>query len=324
MIFAVMILLCAGIFLSAFFSGNETGFYRVSRLRLVIKALGGDQIARGLLWLANNPSLFVATTLVGNNLANYVTSLAIILLVQRLPVLGNSTALELLTPIVFAPLLFVYGELLPKYLYYHAPHAMLRRGGPLFLLFTFLFFPIAALLWLFGRLLQKLVGEAPEGVRLKLARSELSHVFAEGQHAGVLSPAQHRLAQGLFSAASSAVKEHCTPAGRVVAIARGAAKRDVFRLARRQRQPALPVEERKGGERRLVGYVRIIDLHREIGEQVDAVRPLIEVSEDESFIAALIRLESSGELLARVVNADGDTVGLLNVQSMSEPLFRAN
>ena len=32
--------------------------------------MGGDRIARIMLWLANQPSLVVATTLVGNNLAN--------------------------------------------------------------------------------------------------------------------------------------------------------------------------------------------------------------------------------------------------------------
>ena len=61
-----------GLLLSAFFSGAETGFYRVTRVRLLLDGLAGDPIARGLLWLTNNPALFVATALVGNNLANYL------------------------------------------------------------------------------------------------------------------------------------------------------------------------------------------------------------------------------------------------------------
>ena len=66
-------LLAVGVFLSAFFSGSETGFYRASRFRVVLSALDGDRIAKRLLWLVNNPSLFVATTLIGNNVANYLT-----------------------------------------------------------------------------------------------------------------------------------------------------------------------------------------------------------------------------------------------------------
>ena len=60
--------------LSAYFSGTETGFYRASRIRLLLDGLGGDMFAQMLLRLTNNPTLFVATTLVGNNLANFLVS----------------------------------------------------------------------------------------------------------------------------------------------------------------------------------------------------------------------------------------------------------
>ena len=62
---AVPVLAIVGLFLSAFFSGSEIAFYRATRLRLVLDALAGDRISRGLVWLTNHPSIFVATTLVG-------------------------------------------------------------------------------------------------------------------------------------------------------------------------------------------------------------------------------------------------------------------
>ncbi|MDA7903960.1 DUF21 domain-containing protein, partial [Mariniblastus sp.] len=106
-----ILLLLLGIFLSAFFSGCETGFYRASRVRFVIAGLDGDLISQYLIKLFNNPTLFVATTLIGNNVANYLTSLAIVLLAQQMT---GSNAAEMLAPILLSPLLFVYGELLPK------------------------------------------------------------------------------------------------------------------------------------------------------------------------------------------------------------------
>ena len=318
----IFLMLLIGIFLSAFFSGSETGFYRVTRVRLVIKALGGNRVARGLLWLTNNPALFVATTLIGNNVANYVTSLAIVLGVQTL--FGRSGFAELAAPIILAPVLFVYGELLPKNLFYYAPNKLLHRAGPLFLMFTVLFLPVAALLWLLGRALQTLVGEAPERVRLRLARSELAQVLEEGHQAGVLRPSQRRLAQGLFAAANVPVLQHSTPPGRMATIQRGAKKSEVFRLARRHRLAALPVEEGSGRQRKLTGYIRVIDLHLDDGETVENVRNMIEIPASTSHVAALIRLESSGEVLARVVDEKGETVGLLNVRKLNEPLFRAS
>ena len=317
----IFLMLLVGMFLSAFFSGSETGFYRVTRVRLVIRALGGDRVARGLLWLTNNPALFVATTLIGNNVANYVTSLAIVLAVQAL--FGQSPLAELAAPIILAPVLFVYGELLPKNLFYYAPNTLLHRCGPLFLLFTFIFLPVAVLLWLLGRALQSLVGEAPERIRLRLARSELAQVLEEGHEAGVLHPSQRRLAQGLFAAANVPVVQHSTPLGRVAIIQRGAKKADVFRLARRHRMTAIPVEEVSGRDRQLIGYVRLIDLHLDDGDTVQTVRKMIEVPADMRHVSALIRLESSGEVLARVIDEESKTVGLLDVRKLNEPLFRA-
>ena len=187
MITGIVILLVVGILLSAFFSGSETGFYRVTRVRLVLDARGGSLIARWLLWLTNNPSMFVATTLVGNNLANYLTSIAIVLLAGAY--FGENTyVVEIVAPILFSPLVFVYGELMPKHLFFQAPNKLLRLGGVLFVWFTLLFLPLSMILWVLGRGLQWLVGESPERVQLRLARKELQQVFDEGHEAGILEP----------------------------------------------------------------------------------------------------------------------------------------
>jgi putative hemolysin len=127
--------LLVGLALSAFFSGSETGFYRVTRVRLVIDAVDGDRISRGLLALTNFPALFVATTMVGNNLANYMVSLGVVLLTKELTS-SHADATELVATILFSPLVFVYGELLPKYLFYNAPNLLLRRCAPALLAFT--------------------------------------------------------------------------------------------------------------------------------------------------------------------------------------------
>lgn len=318
MIVAV-ILFGVGLFLSAFFSGSETGFYRATRVRLLLDGMAGDPIARGLLWLTNNPAFFVATTLVGNNLANYLTSLAIVLLTQNF-FAGESVTAELLVPVVFSPLVFVYGELMPKNLFYYAPNRLLRRGGPLFLMFAFLFAPVSGFLWLLGRLLQSLLGEAPLRVRLALARKELQQVLEEGQEAGILHPAQRELAHNLFAVASARVESLCTPLGRMVSIRQGAKKSEVLRMVKRHGSSVAPVIEANG--RDLVGYVRIVDLHLDPSDTVDSFRELPTVQASDSHIAALIEMQMTKEELARVVDDNGDTMGVLYASELTDPLFR--
>ena len=84
-------------------------------MKVVIEGLDGDRVSQYLLKLINNPTLFVATTLVGNNVANYLTSLAIVLITKNVT---DASAAEMLAPILMSPMLFVYGELLPKNLFY--------------------------------------------------------------------------------------------------------------------------------------------------------------------------------------------------------------
>ncbi|MBC8873022.1 MAG: DUF21 domain-containing protein [Planctomycetes bacterium] len=311
-------LLFFGLALSAFFSGSETGFYRATRVRLVIDALDGDWISGRLLWLANNPALFVATTLVGNNIANYMTSFGVVLLTRAIA--GDATAAELGATVLFSPIVFVYGELLPKYLFYNAPNLLLRRGGPVFLFFAVVFAPISAVLWTLGLAVQTLTGETPLRIRLALARKELQEAFEEGHEAGILRPAQRDLAQNLFAIAARPLASYCRPAARVVTTRLGAAKDEVLRLAGQYRAGVMPVSGAQRGE--LEGYLRVVDLYLGDEETVQTSRPLMKLDRKASPIHALVQLQSEKEELAVVVDEQGRSVGLLYADDLARSLIR--
>ena len=80
----------------------------------------------------------------------------------------------------------------------------------------------------------------------------------------------------------------------------------------------MPVADTAG---RPIGYVRVVDLSLHAGEDLAPVRPLPEFPEETTHLAALMRLESSGDSLARVVNARGETVGIVTLERLREPLF---
>lgn len=317
MIEAILLFL-VGVFLSAFFSGSETGFYRATRVRLTMDAMSGDVTARGLLWLTNNPALFVATTLIGNNLANYVVSLAIVLGSTRL--FGDSEWVGVIAPIAFSPLVFVYGELLPKNLFFQAPNRLLRLGGPLFLFCCVIFMPVSAILWLLGRGLSYVVGESPERLQLSLARKELQRVFDEGHQVGILRPAQRRLAHEMLTMAHQPVSKFATPVARFASVRHGTPVSDVYRLARRQGTSTFLVTEKRG--RRVIGYINLLDLRLHGGEVVEEIRELIEVPEQESPISTLMQMQADQESLARVIDADGKTTGVLNTNVLLRSLLR--
>lgn len=318
---AALLLFATGVLLSAFFSGSETGFYRVTRVRLVIGALGGDYVARGLLWLTNYPSIFVATTLVGNNLANYLVSMSVVVGASRLLPGGGQVA-ELAGPILLAPVLFVLGESMPKTIFYAAPNLMLRRCGPLLLVATVLFLPITCVLWLVSRGLELLVGQSPQKLRMVLARRELEQVFEEGHQAGVLNPAQQALAQGLFALANQPVQQFAIPPTKMVSATTKMSKQEILRLARRHRLPVLPVED-VDKRRKIVGCVRVVDLYLNGDQEVPPPLPLVQLRATDPVLRAIGQLHNANQLLGHIVDADGKTVGFVTARTLTNALFRS-
>ncbi|PHR94994.1 MAG: hemolysin protein [Blastopirellula sp.] len=317
----IIVLFLTGVFLSAFFSGSETGFYRVSRIRLVLDGMEGNFMAKFLLILTNHPALFVATTLIGNNLANYLTSLAVVLFTQQL--YSNSSTAELLLPqlllpVLFSPILFIYGELLPKSLFFQMPNRLLRFGSPLFLLCTVLFAPFAGLLWLFGQFLQWLLGESPTHVRLVLARKELEDVLEEGSEVGILNSSQSRLAQGLFSAANRTVESLATPISKAQAVLLGSSKEDAIRLAKHEKKSVLAVVDQ---QQSLLGYVRVCDLRLNQETKISQYLELPELSGKQSIVSAITQLRSNNQAMASVLSQDQDHEAIVTFEQLILPVL---
>ena len=320
MIAWIAVLGTVGLLLSAFFSGSEIGFYRMSRIRLVLDARHGDRIARGLIWLSNRPVMFVATALVGNNLANYLVSFSVVLGTHYF-FSGEAVWAEMAAPLLLAPFLFVYGELLPKQVFLQAPNRMIRRCGPALIFFLFLFSPISVLVGGIHRLLGGILGENSEKILLRLARQELQGVFEEGHAVGILRPVQQQLAQSIFSLNNR-------PIGRPLVTLRDypraksdMASEEVLRLASRFRAASIPVEDAVCPGNWL-GYLRVIDLMLYRGGGLPELRPLPTVSCQQKHLEVLVQMEKVSAALARVVDGQNKTIGWIAGSTLREPLFR--
>jgi len=316
-----LVLFVVGLLLSAFFSGTETGFYRMTRLRLVIDGLHGDWASKVMLWLANHPSLFIATALVGNNLANYVTSLAVVMGTQRL-IPNGGTLTDLLSPIIVAPVIFVLGELLPKNLFYDAPNRLLRRFAPGLVLCTVLFAPATLVLWALSQLLKLFSKTTPQELRLRLARREISQLVEEGHEAGILRPVQRTIAQEMLSVAAQPMATFANASSRSVRLTTDMRKSDALRLAQRHSLTLLPVEDVKQ-KRKLVGYIRTADLFINNEEGLPAALPMVELEADETYLSAMHKFSQAEDALGHVVDDEGNTVGFVTGRELRMVLFKS-
>jgi CBS domain containing-hemolysin-like protein len=269
MLFFSIFLGLFALLLSASFSGAETAFYRIPKLRLKLDAMESDRTARKLLRFVNNPGLFVSTILVGNNIANYTISFATVLFVGALLSDTKSIFIDIGSTLILAPFLFIYGEMFPKYLCLRAPNRMLRLLTPVIQFCYYLFLPITAVLWLFNAVVSKLLGISTQMIKLSLGRQELSQVLEEGQETGLLFDIQRKLADRVFATSGLRITQRMLPCSLFPVITQTMKPAAVLDIARKHRLTELPVYE-SGEEQSLpVGYVRTIDLELAVHNQLD-------------------------------------------------------
>lgn len=314
-----VILLLVGIFFNALFSGTETGFFRASRLRLLAETLHGSKLSKRLLWLVDHPSLFVGTGLLGNNLANYAISFALVLFTHQY--LPPYDGMELAVTFVSTPLLFIYGDLLPKQLFYDAPNRLLKLTGPIFLVCFVLFLPATSIIFAMAWLLEKIFGRDPQSVRKHIASLELERAIVEGHELGVLRRVQRDLASHLLAVVNQPAASVCVPVQRMVSIPLGMPTAEVQRLARRHRWTEAPVLDER---RQFIGYVRVVDLVLSGDERVDRkrLRPLPAVPDGYTYVKAVTELQNARADMGRVVDANGKTIGFLQLEALTRPLLK--
>ncbi len=308
------LLFLIGLMLSAFFSGSETGLYRVSRTRLVMDGLSGSRAARGIVWLLNHPAIFVATTLVGNNLANYLTSLAIVMGVVAM--FGSVSSAELLGPILMTPIVFVFGELLPKYLFYHAPYRLITATRPFLLAAAVLFAPVSLLLGMLGRVLQLITGQTPFRLRLVMARGELDQVLRQGHEAGILAAGQRSLAQKLFEIGNQTAISFGVPADRFAVVDAPVDVAEARNKSRRKNHPIVLV--RRAG--RMIGFLWYADLC--VREPCLELKPVIRGRVSDRHLQVLLRLYDAGSDVAVLFDELGDVRCVVTRRQLVQPLIK--
>jgi len=216
----VLILALAMVVLSASYSGLETGIYRLSRLRLRLRAeRGALRYAMLSKAMRDEPGLLLSL-LVANNLANYLATSSITYLF--IAHVGSEGAAGLLATSVVAPLLFVFGESLPKNIFLYRADALAGWLGPLLFVThqVLTWSGIVPLLKLFSYLFSRLIGSPiPSKKMLTSPQSRQTRaILRDTQEEGILSPVQTEIVDRIINIPSLRLGAVIVPLGQVRAV----------------------------------------------------------------------------------------------------------
>jgi putative hemolysin len=210
-LYAVLLVAC--IILSAFFSGSETAFISLQKIRLEhlvsTKVRGAKRVAR----MVERPEKFLSTVLLGNTFVNTATAaLATALAIVRWPEYGI-----LISTAVTTVILLIFAETTPKTVAaHHNERFSLLAVRPLELI-SWLFTPFVFVLsWIASGLTSISGGEAVP--RSLATADEIRNMITVGHREGTVEENEAKMLHKVFDFGDRPVREVTIPRPEVIAI----------------------------------------------------------------------------------------------------------
>ncbi|NOY95777.1 MAG: HlyC/CorC family transporter [Chlorobi bacterium] len=188
----LMLIILLTVILSGFFSGMEIAFISANKLRLELDKQSGPFNLRMLQIVTKKPGQYIATMLVGNNIALVIYGIAFAKLIQpSIEYLVDSEILILFIQTIISTLIILFlAEFLPKMLFRAFPNTLLNIFTlPLFL-FYFIFYPITQFTMGITNILLKwfLKTEIEEGKENPVfSRVELDHFIRQTESGSTIN-----------------------------------------------------------------------------------------------------------------------------------------
>jgi CBS domain containing-hemolysin-like protein len=303
-------ILLSCIFLSAYFSGVETGAYCVNRLRLRYRTEKRERPARILTGLLDRIDLLVPTVLIGTNLASYVATGVVTKMLES----------EWKTTVALTPILFIFGEVLPKEIFRSRADTLAYQAARSVKAFTWLFYPVSLGLRGVIRLMSRLTGEEGTLHTLDVSPARLRFTFAQGAEAGVLTAYQDEIVRNVIGLRDVRVRNVRIPLKEVVVADNATTPEGLVELAREVGYSRIPIWQ--GRRHNIVGVVHLFDVLAEDRPGVtirNYLRDVPRISPNASIYQALDTLQSS-HIPMGVVEQDGRAVGIVTVTDLVETI----
>ena len=305
-----------GVFLSAIFSGMETGLYTLNRVRLTVRAARRQGQAVRLRRELVHQNRTLSTLLIGTNAASYLVSYAIARLLHTLAI--DDWMLIGIEVIAVTPVLFVFAETLPKDLFRrHADNWMYPLSGVLVASkWAFRLVGLLPIVQLVGLLVARLLGSDPRDA--VTARQRISQLLKEGVGTGVLTESQTMLADRALAMRSRTIETEMIPWNRVATLHRDAERPQRETLIRRRNFTRMPVVDDTGTP---VGILSSLDALLEPDRPTaELMIDLLSFDGGTPVRDALRSMRESRRKMAVVVTPDGRPRGLVTLKDLVEPV----
>ncbi|MGM0596597.1 MAG: hemolysin family protein [Myxococcota bacterium] len=303
--------------LSAFFSGSETAFMAVNRIKIKEKVQRGDKYAIKVDNLLQNQTKLLTTILIGNNLVNIATSsIATALSIE----LFGSKGVGIATGVVTI-LILIFGEITPKSLGNNRSIDFAKAAAvPLYYLEIIL----SPFIYIFTKIVNFFVKDKRLMSSAFLSEEEIKRFVDVSQREGVIKEAEQEMIQNVFEFDDTLVKEIMIPRIDMVCIEKNASLNDLIKLGVEKGHSRIPVYEESVDN--IIGLIYVKDFLKLLLEKKDDVdieefvKPIYFIPESKPINQLLSEMKDRKEHMAVVVDEYGGTSGLITIEDLLEEI----
>ena len=333
MVTSIIIIICS-LLLSAFFSGMEIAYVSSNKIHIEIEKKQDGFLANILTKITAKPSKFIATMLIGNNIALVIYGLRMgelwdewlksSISIDNPFVTYMLTDLELLTQTIISTLIILFtAEFLPKVFFQIYANSLLKiLAFPAYLFYLLFTFISDFVIWISDVVLKKFFKTEGDQVQLAFTKVELGNYISEQmesveEHEDIDTEIQ--IFQNALEFSEVKAREVMVPRTEITALELHDSVDDLSKLFTETGYSKILIYKETIDE--ILGYVHSFDLFKKpknIGSMIMPVELVPETMLIKDILNVLIKKRKS---IAVVVDEYGGTSGIMTVEDIVEELF---
>lgn len=311
-----LIAIIALVLCSTFFSGTETAFSSVSKIKMKNLAADDNKRAETVLELTENFDKLITTILVGNTISNI--AMTTVATVYGIMTWGSKIGPTIAT-IMVTILVLVLGEISPKIIAREYAEEVSLFLAPfvkgLIIILTPLTFIFMGLKVLLGKMFGK--NDEPE-----FSEDELLTIVEEAEAGGAIGEEQSELIANAIEFNDVEALDILTPRVDIVAIEKGTPIAEIKQVFKESGLSRLPVYEDDLDN--IIGVLNQKDFYnnnvRNIKDVEKLIKPVAYVAETLKAAVLLKKMQAKKTHIAIVVDEYGGTTGLVTLEDIIEEI----
>jgi len=319
-------IIIGAIIFSAFFSGMEIAFVSANRLQIEIELSKGKFPAGLIRIFARDPGKYIATMLVGNNIALVIYGLAMARVLE--PWVASYISSEfwiLITQTIISTLIILlFAEFIPKSLFRANPNITLNLFSPLVFVFYVIFYPITILTIAISNFFMKHVlhhDVSEQNAKQIFGRADLDHFITQLQQFEDQTEFEQEIKYIKNTLDFNAVKvrECIVPRNELVAMPIESTLEEIrAKMAETGHSKVLIYKDNIDN---IIGYVHSLSLFHNPKSLDEILVKIPIVPETMSAKKLLDLLMKENKSIALVVDEYGGTSGIVTIEDILEEIF---